>query len=102
MSDTPDLSKIVNLIMENPTLIEEIKSLAARDREPTEPIESAARSEPGTETAEAASEPKTADAGRRSRRHELIGAMKPYLSEKRGKTVESAMAIADMLDLVRR
>jgi hypothetical protein len=100
MSDTPDLSKIVNLIMENPALIEEIRSLASTSEKIDAPAESTENAP--TESIEANTPPKIADQGRRSRRHELIGAMKPYLSERRGKTVESAMAIADMLDLIRR
>ena len=32
MSDTPDLSKIVNLIMQNPHLISEIQSLAKGEK----------------------------------------------------------------------
>ena len=38
-SGTPDLSRIINLIMENPKLIEEISALAKSDGEESEKLE---------------------------------------------------------------
>ena len=97
MAETPDLSKIVNLIMENPALIEQISSLARSSGEEVDTEAVAVETEGTAEAAPVAALPK-----RSARRHELIGAMKPYLSEKRSKTVDSVMAIADILDLMRR
>ena len=97
MSDTPDLSKIVNLIMENPSLIEEISALAKSSG-----AVDSGESAPVVDNTESISEPASAAPKRSLRRHELINAMKPYLSEKRGKTVDSVIAIADILELMRR
>ena len=108
MSDTPDLSKIVSTIMENPAIIEQISSLMKQKDE------SAPESEINIETDSAKASPDESSeaslfksevikgGSRASRRHELIRAMKPYLSESRCKTVDTAIAIADIVDMIRR
>ncbi|MBE6644203.1 MAG: hypothetical protein E7612_02340 [Ruminococcaceae bacterium] len=101
MSDT-DLSKIIGLIMENPKLIEEIKNLASKEnKEETEPIdeikEKAANEAIKTNTeAEVPIENSS-----RIKRRELLCALKPYVSESRGKAIDSMMSIADILDMMR-
>ena len=98
MSDT-DLSKIVGLIMENPKLIEEIRNLSSRA--------SNGESPPGEEEAlprtssesDAAVAP--AENTARLKRRELLSALKPYVSEGRGKAIDSVMSIVDILDMMR-
>ena len=99
----PDLSRIVNLIMENPKLIEEIKNLSSSENN-TE--EKSAVTEVVAEEAEAATETASSGAVRnenlnRIRRKDLLCALKPYVSEERGRAIDSMMSIADILDMMR-
>ncbi len=102
-----DLSKIVNLIMENPKLIEEIKNLASRESAKDEVTAEAASNEAKEITQ--ASENESAEVNTypfakndsRARRNGLLAALKPYVSEKRCQAIDSMMSIADILDVVR-
>ena len=101
MSDT-DLSKIIGLIMENPKLIEEIKNLASKETgEEATPIieaeESAAEETIQTNKEVAA----PIENSSRIKRRELLAALKPYVSEGRGKAIDSMMSIVDILDMMR-
>lgn len=94
----PDLSRIVNLIMENPKLIEEIKNLGAKDEEAKEAEEAAPREEEKS----AESVPTVSgESISRARRKDLLCALKPYVSEERGRAIDSMMSIADILDMMR-
>ena len=97
-----DLSKIVNLIMENPKLIEEISNLAKNEK-PTSPEAEESISESNNNSAEniAAVDTYTTQKPRKSRRVELLGAMKPYLSDERAKALDSVLTIAEILDLMK-
>ena len=97
MQDTPDLSKIVSLIMQNPELIEQISALVKSDT-PTEEIK-AAESE---QTVSTVSEVRDTPVGPRMHRQDLLLAMKPYLSENRRAAIDSMMSIADILDMMRK
>ena len=91
---TPDLSRIISVIMENPTLIEEISALAAKksDDEQSQATEG--------ESAKAVAEAKPADL--HGRREQLLSALKPYLSSERQKAIDSMMTFAEILEAVRR
>ena len=89
-----DLSKIVGLIMENPSLIAEIKALA--DGRASQPVAEEVPSEP-TE----ASAAKIESAPPRSRRRELLCALKPYLSEERCRAVDQMISLGEILDMMR-
>ena len=95
MSETPDLSKIVSLIMQNPNLISEISALASKSSE---------ENTEGVEESVASTEPHTSGKrlSRSERRVKLLGAMKPYLGEQRARSIDTVLTIADMLDAVRR
>ena len=96
MQSTPDLSKIVSLIMQNPELIEQISSLAKGDNESTpEPEEETAE----VSVSEKATEPQ-ATRNMRAHRHELLSAMKPYLSESRRTAIDSMASILDIIDVM--
>ena len=89
-----DISKIISAIMENPALVEEIRSLAIKNEEPKD-THKTAKTEPDERSEEAAldlAHPKKA-----SRRNDLLRAMRPYLSEERGKAIESMITIADII-----
>ena len=93
-----DLSKIVNLIMENPSLVEEIRSLAKGEGE--QRSESEAEEAVPTE----ATEPPTYRSEQRdarTRRATLLSALKPYISPERGKAIETMIGIADALDMMK-
>ena len=103
MADS-DLSRIVNLIMENPALIEQIKELAngtggdeTKDKIPNNSdhalIDSAEAQEDYVQTGALASP--------RDRRRELLCALKPYVSEKRSHAIDSMLSIVDILDVMR-
>ena len=96
MSATPDLSGIVNLIMQNPALIEQISALAKQMPE----------SETGTEqteevkVAEEVARVQDSAPVMRSHRHELLNAMKPYLSENRRTAIDYMSSILDVIDVM--
>lgn len=99
-----DLSKIINLIMENPTLIEQIKGLAAKSDE--EKLTVAEENPPEVEsktdyTPPSAATYEEANTHPRSRRKNLLYAIKPYLSSERGKAIETMLSIADILDMIK-
>lgn len=96
MQSTPDLSKIVSLIMQNPELIEQISALAKGDNESVaEPEEESTEISVPTSTAEPQSE-----RSMRAHRHELLTAMKPYLSESRRTAIDSMASILDIIDVM--
>lgn len=98
-SQTPDLGRIINLIMENPKIIEEISNLAKADAKPKEAVESLAPEEvlPRSEI-----KVNTAPVRQHSRRGELLTLLKPYLSEKRASAIDSMVSVADVLKIMKR
>lgn len=98
-----DLSKVVSLIMENPKLIEEISALAKSEKgknDETDTPPTLVTEEPTVEIAKVDDTYKAARGGK-SRRNELLCAMKPYLSQERAKAVDSMLTIVEILDLMR-
>ena len=99
MQQTPDLSSIVNLIMQNPSLIEQISALAKQgspnESEPTEDEKISAQEDPPI------AEHTVAPLGKTHRR-ELLNAMKPYLSENRRAAIDSMSSIMDVIDVMIR
>ena len=95
---TPDISRIISVLMENPELIEQISALAAekKEEEPTP----APPEEERTETVSASAKPEASSI--HSRREQLLSALKPYLSDERQTAIDSMMTFADILDAVRR
>ncbi len=114
MAGTEDIGKIVSLIMQNPGLIAEISGLInASDNGKKEAESSDMTGTVVNKTAVVADEmPEKAEAvsaraeparrGGAVPRHELLSAMKPYLSEKRREAIDSLEAIAGIIDTVRR
>lgn len=97
-----DLSKVISVIMENPTLIEEIrktltKAEISEEKGDTPPpvSENAAENELISEPSEPSVStyaPKS-----KSKRNDLLRAMRPYLSKERGRAIESMISVADIL-----
>ncbi len=91
-----DISKVISVIMENPKLLDEIKSLAANEGASEPPT--AESSEPSeVHTAYTAEPPPQ----KRSKRTELLDALKPYISDERKKAIESFITIAEILEVMR-
>ena len=97
MADT-DISKVISLIMENPSLIEEIKGLVDKEDTKTE-AEHAVVETPVKLDAEAPISSRQTHS--KKRRQELLSALKPYISDERKKAVESFVTIAEILDMMR-
>ncbi len=101
---TPDLSRIVNLIMENPRLIEEISALASKSKSEDTPKISEPEPVVSEESAAISVEPTYTSANNRisrERRSQLLSALKPYLSSERQKAIDSMMTFADVFDTMR-
>lgn len=101
----PDLSRIVSLIMQNPDLIRQIEALAKQNTEETsdENVQNAVpirAEEANTPTVSAATEPHGID--KKHKRTQLLSALRPYVSEKRGKTIDTLLGAMDLWDLVGR
>ena len=97
MAESPDLTKIVGLIMENPHLIEEISSLVKNNGEKEENTVDEVHEENNKQE----DIPPPPRVSKRERRAKLLSAMKPYLKEERARGVDTVMTIADMLDALR-
>ena len=95
---TPDLSKIVSMIMERPDLISEIANLG-KSKDSGEVTEIKAAEEPKPlirDTPEA--NPSSAS----MKRARLLYALKPYLSESRAAAVDSILTFDEVFDLMRK
>ncbi len=106
MSEMPDLSKIIGLIMENPELISKIQGLAKSDEEKTaQPAKKEELALENSEAAVSASGAANTEAptglGAREKRNRLLYAMKPYLSSERAKAIDSMMSVADIIDMIK-
>ena len=102
----PDLSRIVSLIMQNPDLIRQIESLANQNSEQksnTNDNLSVGESSREESKEKAASLPASVVApigSKREKRTQLLSALRPYVSEKRGKTIDTLLGAMDLWDLV--
>ena len=108
----PDLSKIVSLIMENQGLIEEIRGLAKKDTESNAVVEGVATEEnqpqvtiddsDSTEASTVQRANVTFENGlKKSKRRELLCALKPYVSEERSRAIDTMISIAEILDMMK-
>ena len=102
MADTPDIGKIIGLIMENPDLISRISSLAKGAEAEAEKESVAVESNEPTPAAEAAAAPVAREGSSKINRHRLLSAMKPYLSEERCRAIDSMSAIGEIFDAMKR
>lgn len=100
MSDMPDLSKIVNLIMENPSLIAEISALAKKNDESTQETEPVPEQN-ASEAIASVSASTPPIISRSDKRQRLLSAMKPYLKDERSRAIDSMLSIAEILDMIR-
>lgn len=102
-----DLGKVIGLIMENPQLIEQISSLARQKSDTPKATEqttgNVSNENIATEEVSTVSAPPTYQARGSSRgnRAQLLGALKPYVSQERAKAIDSMISIADILEMMR-
>ena len=101
---SPDLSRIVSLIMQNPDLIHQIENLAKQDANTEE--ENAIETKAAPPIPEAAESTQAAavaqSTGSREKRMRLLSALRPYVSEKRSKTLDTLIGAMDIFDLIGR
>ena len=101
---SPDLSRIVSLIMQNPDLIRQIENLAKQDAPPEG--DGAVRAEEAAPIAAAEESVPTAvpahSIGAREKRTKLLCALRPYVSEKRSKTLDTLIGAMDIFELIGR
>lgn len=107
MAGTPELSKIVEIIMQNPELISTISALVSKSSDTDAKTESEIETKEVSAVPEARENPpaieSSADiADSRSHRRELLGALKPYLSENRRAAIDSMISISDVLSMMRK
>ena len=101
-----DVGKVIGMIMENPELVSQIAAMA-RSEPPAPSAEKAVEPEAIKPTEESVSTAVSANATypvqntARVNRTQLLGALKPYVSEERAKAIDSMLTIADILDMMR-
>lgn len=90
MADTPDLSKIVGIIMEHPEIVGQISALLSGGESTEASVPAKTETEPPIAL--------TAGVTKRSDRARLLGAMKPYLSEGRARAVDTMITVTEILE----
>jgi hypothetical protein len=99
MGATPDIARIISVIMENPRLIEEISKMASGER-----TEVAADTPPPPPSeVEIKAQPTVAEehAPRRKNRGDLLCALKPYVSKERAQAIDSMLSVVEILDVMK-
>ena len=112
MEGGADISKIIGIIMENPEIIEKIKSLAvgsegndateevsALSNESIQKTPAEAIENDNEKVAEASTAKPTVNA--KKRRHDLLCAIKPYVSKERGRAIDTMLSVIDVLDIMK-
>ena len=102
---SPDLSRIISLIMQNPDLIHQIEGRARQDASVSEGEAPVSESKPIAPEAEAVAQSHPTSAplsgmGKREKRTRLLSALRPYVSEKRSKTLDTLMGAMDIFELI--
>ncbi len=92
-----ELGKIVNMIMENPELVEKIRSMADSEKESVKENESE-NAAPVSQNFNTSNF--TESHG--NKRNELLRALSSFLSAERQKSLETMMTIANVLDTMKK
>ena len=118
MDGSPDISKIIGLIMENPDIIEKIRTLSDESQNSKEPSTEAIKknndeiehnesitesSENTSVTASASTEniAKSAAGRDKKRRAALLCALKPYLSSERSRAIDTMLSVIEVIDIMK-
>lgn len=102
MSDTPDIGKIVSLIMSNPRLIEEISALAREDKSEAEEASVPEVRDDSVAAPVSSTYTPTSVAPVKKSRAVLLDALRPYVSSERQQALDKIMTLADVFETVRR
>ena len=104
-----DIGRVIGMIMENPELVAQIAAMA-KSSPPPQPTDASLVEEvksPPKEDAQAISPAVvpsatyTPQSSAKIHRTQLLGALKPYVSEERAKAIDSMLTIADILDMMK-
>ena len=98
---TPDLSLVISVLMENPDVLEKISSLLKGNSEAQTAAPTVSEQKEASADTASTYESPIPDA-KRSRRAQLLGALKPYVKRERAAAIDSVIAIADIMDMMRR
>ncbi len=100
---TPDISRVIELIMQNPSLISEIQGMIKQDEAPAQVTEAAAETapEPIKEVPTAENTSLQQDISAKARRSQLLSAMKSYVSSERARAIDSMLAVAEILEVMK-
>lgn len=103
MSSSPDIGKLIQLIMENPSLVEEISKLgsSAEKEDTSEPQTEPSLPEPTSAAEQTAAPVIAAPPSAKAKRTQLLGALKPYVSAERAKAIDSMLSVAEILDMMK-
>ena len=111
MDNTPNISDVINVIMQNPEMLGMIKSLVGNQQEKTEEASVASEnsdlapetaSEEAAPTATLPSEGISAPDQKSERRRQLLSALKPYLSPTRARAIDSMLGFTEIFDVIRK
>lgn len=112
MDGMADLSKILGIIMENPEIIEKIKAMAQTGEKDSLKTEATAKviadrtdkTEDNSESAETKTAEVSAAALRargKKRRHDLLCAIKPYVSSERGRAIDTMLSVVEVFEIMK-
>ncbi|MBR2466186.1 MAG: hypothetical protein IKB38_04575 [Clostridia bacterium] len=96
-----DLAGLVSAIMEHPELIEQISRLAGGDQTPEEKKDEIDVSAEAPEEKAPRAEPVQAQPSGDERRSRLLCALKPYLSDKRARAIDSMLTFGEIFDMMK-
>ena len=110
MEKSPDLSKIIGLIMENPDVIERIKNLTSTvsdsSTDEKKEVPNEILSDASDTFEQASSQTATAPKEKngvydKKRRTNLLYAIKPYVSENRSKAIDTMLSVMEVIDVIK-
>ena len=103
-----DIGRVIGMIMENPELVAQIAAMAKSSPTPspsdanvTEEVKVQKEEVPTVSPATIPADTYPQQSTAKFNRTQLLGALKPYVSEERAKAIDSMLTIADILDMMK-
>ena len=106
MENAPDLSKVISTIIQNPELMSMIKGMSQKidteeakeaSAKPQEPVDT----EDEALAEEVTARPESDLSVKRKRRHDLLCAIKPYVSKSRSRAIDTMLSLSDVLEVIK-
>ncbi len=102
----PDISRILELIMQNPGLVAEIQGLVKNESSPQpknlpEPEHEPEEKPEPKPTESSVSRSVQPEMSQKERRALLLSAMKSYVSSERARAIDSMMAVSEILEVMK-